>query len=861
MKLPKVYEPAEYEQDIYELWEASGAFSPKARGSDEVYSVVVPPPNANGNLHIGHALTFAIQDIAIRYHRMKGEATLFLPGADHAGFETQVVYERELAKQGKSRFDYSREELYEQIWDFVIRNKDTYQNQFRRLGASVDWDRFTFTLDQKVIDRANKTFQKMWDDKLIYRGERLVNFCTFHGTAFADIEVDYETEMGKMYYIRFPLAPVDDVEDKQNYVLIATTRPETMLGDVAVAIHPEDDRYRHLIGRTAIIPLAEREVPIIADTMVDTEFGTGAVKITSAHDPNDFDVAKAHNLPLVRVITEEGKIGYDAPRDYHGLTVEEARKRVIKELEDQGLLEKVEDHEHRVGHCYKCGTPIQPLVREQWFVDMKPLADKAIKALKANRIRFYPSPKLDQLITYMEGLKDWNISRQISWGIPIPAFQNVDDPEDWIFDTRTDQELLAKDGKTYRRDPDVFDTWFSSGQWPFVTLDYPDGKDFSKFYPLSLMETGYDILASWVSRMIMLGLYITGDVPFETVYLHGLVLDEHGAKMSKSKGNVVNPMEMIDQYGSDALRMGIMTGQTAGNNQPFTMSKLVGARNFCNKLWNIARFVEVSLPDNYKRAGELKPKTIADEWMLTRLQQSADDISNYLDGYRFSEAFDRLYHTVWDDFADWYIESSKSAPNHQLLAYGLEVILKLAHPFAPFVTETIWQTLSFTGNSLLITSSWPVLEKGSAKATSDFEAIRGIVGEIRTINSTLGVKHPKLHYVDSELLSDHHELVAKLANLSEVTESFDMTGIKLISTEEDCRIAVENELAEAYLAKLEDKQSVEALNVKKMEGRLANKSYIDNAPAKLVTETKDQLEQARQRLTQINTQIEAINQD
>jgi valyl-tRNA synthetase len=444
-----------------------------------------------------------------------------------------------LAKEGKSRFDLSREELYDQIWKFVAKNRENYQGQFRRLGASVDWDHFTFTLDQKIVDRAYKTFKKMWDDKLIYRGERLVNFCTFHGTAFADIEVEYKTELGKMYYIHFPLVPVDGVKDSKNYILIATTRPETMLGDVAVAVHPNDKRFKHLVGRTVKIPLADREVPVIADTMVDTEFGTGAVKITAAHDPNDFDVAQKHNLPLLKVITEEGLIGHDAPHQYHNLNVTDARKRVIKELEEQKLLEKIEDHEHRVGHCYKCDTVIQPLVRDQWFVDMKPLAKKAITALKNNEITFYPTAKQDQLITYLEGLRDWNISRQIAWGIPIPTFQNVDNPDDWIFDTRVEEETLHIDGKTYRRDSDVFDTWFSSGQWPFATLDFPDGENYHNFYPLSVMETGVDILAFWVSRMIMLGLYITGKVPFKVVYLHGLVLDEHGAKMSKSKASLL----------------------------------------------------------------------------------------------------------------------------------------------------------------------------------------------------------------------------------------------------------------------------------------------------------------------------------
>lgn len=698
----------------------------------------------------------------------------------------------------------------------------------------------------------------MWDDGLIYRGERLVNFCTFHGTAFADIEVEYETEQGKMYFIHFPLVPVEGIEDKKDYILIATTRPETMLGDVAVAVHPDDKRFAKLVGRTVRIPLANREVPIIADPMVDTEFGTGAVKITSAHDPNDFDVAKSHNLPLLRVITEEGKIGYDAPREYHDLTVEDARKQVVEELEYHKLLEKIEEHEHRVGHCYKCKTVIQPLVREQWFIDMKPLAKKAIKSLKNNEIEFYPMSKRSQLITYLEGLRDWNISRQITWGIPIPAFQNIDDSNDWIFDTNVNQEMLVKDGNTYRRDPDVFDTWFSSGQWPFATLDYPDGSDFKDFYPISVMETGVDILAPWVSRMIMLGLYITGEVPFKSVYLHGLVLDEHGAKMSKSKGNVVNPMDIIDEYGSDALRMGILTGQSAGHNQPFGTPKIVGARNFANKLWNIARYIEGVVGDNYKKRKDVEATTLADHWMLTKLQQATEKISNDLDNYRFSEAYETVYHTIWDDFADWYIEASKASPNLAMLASGLETILKIAHPFAPFVTETIWQTLKWEDDDLLITSDWPTIKPGDATKTSSFEAIRGLVGEARAISSNLELIKPTMLYMSSKLIKENEDLVIRLARLGNVLESDKPNGLKLTQSKENCWIEVDEATARNYLTKLEEKQTLEALNSEKLLARLANKSYIDNAPAKLVEETKQQLEDSKQRLAQITADIDSF---
>lgn len=853
MRLNSNYEPTKYEQTIYNKWESSNAFAPNINNSGRgTFSIVVPPPNANGNLHIGHALTNALQDIIIRYHRMKGKAVLFVPGADHAGFETQVVFERELAKKGKSRFDYSREELYDQIWKFVGLNKDNYQQQYRRLGASVDWDSFTFTLDDKITNRANITFKKMWDDGLIYRGERLINYCTFHGTAFADIEVEYKSELGKMYYIRFPLVPIEGIEDKKSYVLIATTRPETMLGDVAVAVHPEDKRFKHLVGRTIKIPLANREVPIIADAMVDKKFGTGAVKITSAHDPNDFDVAQRHNLPIVSVITEAGEIGNDAPRKYHGLTVEKARQKIIDELKEQGLLEKIEDHEHRVGHCYKCKTVIQPLIREQWFVDMQPLSKRAISILEEGKIKFYPDNKRKQLITYLQSLRDWNISRQIAWGIPIPAFQNVDDPDDWIFDTRTEKEILEIDDKTYHRDPDVFDTWFSSGQWPFATLDYPDGEKFKYFYPLDVMETGVDILAPWVSRMIMLGLYVTNDIPFKEVYLHGMVLDKHGAKMSKSKGNVVNPMDIIDQYGSDALRMGLITGQSAGNNQPFTIDKVVGARNFCNKLWNIARYIDGK--KQKRKVSSPTPQTIADYWVLDILQHSSKTISRLLDKYRFSESFDCLYHTVWNEIADWYIEASKTGAGEGMLPFVLETILTLSHPFAPFVTEAIWQELGWR-DELLITSAWPSIPQTNKTKSKQFEDLKKITVEIRQLIKNIGLSKPEL-VTDSKLILDNQELLVSLSKINAVNQGTG-EGVRLVT--DQAWMSVSNDKLNAYKTNLQKQITQKQNEISSLKSRLANKSYISNAPPEIVSQSKDSLESAKSELILLQSQTQQFD--
>jgi valyl-tRNA synthetase len=846
MQLPKVYEPGQYESDIYALWEKSGAFVPKHRGSKESFSIVMPPPNANGNLHIGHALTNAIQDVLTRYYRLKGRSSLYLPGADHAGFETWVVYEKELNKQGKTRFDYTREELYQQVWDFVQLNKSNFEDQLRALGASCDWSRYTFTLDDKIVDRAYKTFRKMWDDKLIYRGERLVNFCTFHGTSFSDIEVIYKEVPGHLWHIKYPLT------DGSGEIVVATTRPETMLGDTAVAVHPDDERYKQFVGKTIKLPLTAREIPIITDKMVDKDFGSGAVKITPAHDPNDYEVAGRHDLPFITVIDHEGKLNHNVPDPYRGYEVKKARQLVINDLKALDRLEKEVEYSHGVGHCYKCDTIIQPLLREQWFVDMKPLATKAIDALRAGDITFYPARKLEQSIAYLKNIRDWNISRQIAWGIPIPAFQNVDDPDDWIYDERVTEETIEIDKKIYRRDPDVFDTWFSSGQWPYATLDYPDGDDFKQFYPLNLMETGFDILYQWVCRMIMLGLYVTDDVPFKDVYLHSLVLDEKGQKMSKSKGNVVNPIDIVNEYGSDALRMGLLTGQTPGNNQPFGLPKVVAARNFCNKLWNIARYVEDKVGDDFHYRHDPKPQTPADHWTLCKLQQLTDQMDLFLEQYRFSEAYDALYHFVWNDFADWYIEASKSALNTATLAYTLEAVLKLAHPFAPFVTETIWQTLKWEGDELLATSEWPKHVSADSKKAEEFEEIKNIVTEIRYIRGATHLRRGlQLYHSNDDFIGSHAAQIKALANLDEVKSVRDGHGLHLTTTKHVCWLDIDAETANNFLKELADNKATQQKYIEQLNARLTNKAYVDKAPKSLVEDTKQQLEEAKSQLQKI----------
>ena len=844
MKLPKVYEPGEYEGDIYALWEKSGAFKPSGKGKP--YSIVIPPPNANGNLHLGHGLTMAVEDILIRYHRQKGDNVLFVPGADHAGFETWVVYEKMLAKQGKSRFDFSREELYQQIWDFVAENKDNYESQFRKLGASVDWAHYVYTLDKKIVNRAYSTFEKMFKEGLIYRAEKLVNFCTYHGTGFADIEVAHKEEKGHLWHIRYPLV------DGSGEVIVATTRPETMLGDTAVAVNPKDNRYKHCVGKTVKLPLTEREIPIIADDFVDIEFGTGAVKITPAHDPNDFEAGQRHDLPMITVISHEGKL-VEVTEKYRGLTVQEGRDAVVADLDAQDLLVKIEEHSHSVGHCYKCDTVIQPLLREQWFVDMQPLVKEAVSALESSKINFYPTNKKTQLITYLNNLRDWNISRQIAWGIPIPAFQNIDEATDWIYDERVTEEFIKIGDKTYRRDPDVFDTWFSSSSWPYATIDYPDGEDFKTFYPLSVMETGADILYPWVSRMLMFGLYVTQEIPFKDVYLHGMVQDEHGQKMSKSKDNVVNPMEKVDAFGSDAFRMGIISDESPGNNRPYDESKIIGARNFCNKLWNISRFIEDILGDEVAREGA-KPQAAADHWILSKLELSQQKIGKDLDNYRFAEAYNTLYHFVWDDLADWYIESSKANPNKPLLAHLLENVLLLAHPFAPFLTETIWQTLAWENDTILATRTLQKpLSSDNGKA-SDFTETQNIVTEIRYISKALKVTDLTLYYKEANFIKDSSDIIRTLARLKNVTQVTDGNGLYLTSTKHDCWLDIDQSTAKQYLVELETKQQHQQTVIKQLEARLNNKEYVKNAPSKIVDQTKQQLTEAKELIKTIETE-------
>ena len=707
--MDSVYNHKLYESEIYKKWEASGAFSPKLSGRQIVkpFVIIMPPPNANNPLHIGHARFVAIEDVLIRYHRMKNEPTLWLPGSDHAGIETQYVFEKKLSKEGKSRFDFDHDSLYKMIWDYVQENTGTMEDQLRKLGASCDWTRFKFTLDPEIVKIVYKTFKRLYDYQLVYRGERIVNYCTKCGTAYSQLEVDSIEREDNLYYLDYGI------------LTIATTRPETIFADVAVAVNPKDKRFEKLVGNSALIPLINRKVPVIADNLVDKNFGTGALKITPAHDATDFEIGASHKLPLLSVIDEKGRMT-GTPEKYIGMRAETAREEVVKDLAAAGKIVKVEKIKHVVATCYRDKSALEPTVSKQWFIKVAPLARKALTAVKEKKITFAAKKYEKIAIHWLKNLKDWNISRQIVWGIRIPAWRCEKCLEWTITDGEAPNECRSCHNGILKQDEDTFDTWFSSGQWPFATLlsssnsklqmtndkfsDVNKDSDFNKFYPTSVMETAYDILPFWVIRMIMLGLYATNEVPFKEILIHGLVRDREGQKISKSKGNVINPIEMTEKYGADALRMGILWGALIENDVALSEENINGQRKFANKIWNIARFVITNKQMN-KSANESANED--DKWIKSELKKTIKKVTKSLDKYRLNEAAEEIYDFVWHRFADIYIEKVKNrkADASPVLNFVLESSLRLLHPFMPFVTEQIWQEMGHKG--LLITSTWP----------------------------------------------------------------------------------------------------------------------------------------------------------
>lgn len=733
--MDKAYDPKAHESSLYQFWETKGYFQPKGNANKKPFSIILPPPNANADLHVGHAM-YVIEDIMIRYHRMQGDPTLWLPGADHAGFETQYVYEKHLAKEGKSRFDFDRQTLYQNIWDFVHKNRGTMENQLRALGFSLDWTRNTFTIDPSIVAIVYQTFKKLFDDGLVYRDARLVNYCTKDGTGFSDLEVQYVERKDPMYYIKY------------GPFTIATARPETKFRDTALAVNPKDKRYKNYIGKSLEIMglLGPIIMTVIPDPHVDPTFGTGIMKVTPAHDPHDFELGKKFNLPVTPIIDFRGKMDFSwflsqnnipekyrtRAENYHGKKVAIARDMMVKDLQEDGLLIKIDDtYTHRIGTCWKCGTVIEPLPLEQWYIKVKPLSDKAKQALKKKEVAFVPKKFEKQAYRWLHNFHDWNISRQNVWGMRIPAFKCTKCSV-WTVTSGKKPETCSSCGHPdIVQDTDTFDTWFSSGQWPYATLlaqsenpngekDYPYS-NFSKFYPTSVMETGYDILPWWVCRMLMLGLYATGSVPFKTVYLHGLVRDGQGQKMSKSKGNVVNPLKMIDLYGTDALRMALVYGTAAGNDLSLAEDKIRGMRNFANKIWNIGRFITMNFenPDlkvpipSYSEDMHKKITNQNDKRIITELNLLTASVNTYMEAYRFSDAAKRLYAFIWHRLADVHLEKNKErfkAGDVQSLAvlrHVYSITLKMLHPFMPFVTEAVYQSLPGWDGTPLIISPWP----------------------------------------------------------------------------------------------------------------------------------------------------------
>ncbi len=752
--MDKIYNHKKVEEKIYKMWEKNRYFIPKTdpsashstlrdepSGSDskssgqakKPFSIILPPPNANAPLHFGHAM-YVAEDILIRYHRMKGDSTLWLPGSDHAGFETQFVFEKKLEKEGKSRFDFDRETLYKMILDYVLENKKGMQNQLKRLGFSLDWSRNKFTLDEDIIKIVYKTFKKMYDDGLIYRGERLVNYCTKCGTSFSDLEVNHKEQKDPFYYLRY------------GPFILATVRPETKFGDTAVAVNPKDKRYKEWIGKEIEVKgvIGKFKVKVIGDEAIDPNFGTGVAKVTPAHDLKDFEIGLRHNLRRIQVIDFDGRLNKHAGK-YQGLRVKEARKRVAEDMEKMGLIEKIDyEYTHVIEVCYKCTTTIEPMLLPQWFIKMEPLSKPAIEVVKKGKIKIYPKKFEKIYFQFLENIRDWNISRQIVWGIRIPAWfcsechpersegsldssvspQN-DKNKKWIITDGEKPEKCPRCGsKDLKQDPDTFDTWFSSSQWPFATLKTTKPGDYEYFYPTSVMETGYDILRWWVARMIMVGLYATSKIPFENVVLHGLVNDPLGKKMSKSRGNIVNPLELVDQYGADAVRFALVFGTAFGNDQSLSYPKLQSARNFTNKLWNMGRFIEMkkkdvilsavkdldssALPQNDIKKLLKIAKTQNDKKIIKKTEELIEAITNDLEKYDFNHAAERLYDFAWHEFADKYIEDVKSRIDKDsffILNSLFLILLKLLHPIMPFVTEEIYQRFNF-GQSLMI-DSWP----------------------------------------------------------------------------------------------------------------------------------------------------------
>ena len=871
-ELAKAYEPQEVEGRIYDFWMQGGYFHAEVDPKKKPYTIVIPPPNITGQLHMGHAWDETLQDILIRWKRMQGYSALWLPGTDHASIATEAKIVEAMREEGLSKEDLGREAFLERAWAWKDKFGGRILEQLKLLGSSCDWDRLRFTMDEGCSKAVRHVFVKLYEEGLIYRGERIINWCPHCKTAISDAEVIFEEKQGSFWHLRYPLA------DGSGYIQLATTRPETMLGDTAVAVHPEDERYKHLVGKNVILPLVNKEIPIVADEYVEMDFGTGVVKITPAHDPNDFEVGRRHNLPVINVMNEDGSINENGGK-YAGLSGMEARKQIVKDLEEGGYLIKVEPLKHNVGTCQRCHTVVEPRVSTQWFVKMEPLAKPAIDVVKDGTIRFIPERLEKTYYNWMENIKDWCISRQLWWGHRIPAWYCEDCGETIV--SETDVDTCPKcGGKHIHQDEDTLDTWFSSALWPFSTLGWPDETEELKyFYPTDTLVTGYDIIFFWVARMIFSGLKHMDKAPFNTVLFHGLLRDSQGRKMSKSLGNGIDPVDVINQYGADALRFTLVTGNSPGNDARYSDEKVAASRNFANKIWNAARFIHMNI-DGYNVPCAL-PETLSleDQWIVSRFNTVTKEVTENLDKFELGMAVSKLYDFIWDDFCDWYIELAKrpltggdeaAAQNtRQVLVWVLTNTLALLHPFMPFVTEEIWQSLPHQGEALIV-APWPEYEEGRAfpQAEAEMKKVMELITAVRTRRSEMNVPpskkaHLAIEAADTAAFEAEKEAIARLAYCSgvEVAQSVPQAEGSVTVVTAACR---------AYLPMddLVDKKAETARLTKELEGakkqlataeaKLQNEKFISKAPQKVIDGVKDNAEKLREKVRGIEEALAAL---
>lgn len=868
--IPKVYDPASVEKKWYEFWEKNRYFHAEPEPGKKPFSIVIPPPNITGKLHMGHALDNTLQDILIRWHRMMGDNTLWMPGYDHAGLATQIKVEEVLKKEeGKTRFDLGREEFVKRVWAWKEEYGDRIINQLKCLGISCDWERKRFTMDEGCSRAVRETFVSLFEKGLIYKGTRITNWCVNCHTALSDIEVEHEDTPGHLWYVRYPV-----VGEEDTYLTIATTRPETIPGDTAVAVNPEDERYAKLIGKTLRLPVLNREIPVIADSYVDTKFGTGAVKITPSHDPNDYEMGLRHNLPEIVVIGKDGVMTEEAG-PFAGLERYECRKQIVARLKEEGYLVKIEEHSHAVGHCQRCHNIVEPLVSTQWFVKMQPLVKAAVDCVTDGRTQFVPERFTKNYTGWMENIHDWCISRQIWWGHRIPVWYCDDCGE--MSASRTDIEKCPKCGSTHiHQDEDALDTWFSSALWPFSTMGWPDNTELLKqFYPTSVLVTGYDIIFFWVARMLIMGMEFMKEIPFEKVFIHGLVRDSQGRKMSKSLGNGIDPLEVIEKYGADTLRFMLITGNTPGNDMRFYWERVEGTRNFANKIWNASRFALMNM-EGYDKDAELAPYTLADKWILSRLQDTVKDVTGLLERFELGEAGRAIYDFIWSEVCDWYIEIAKPrlynkeaaaerATAQHVLATVLVSAMKLLHPYMPFITEEIYQCLPHEAESIMI-SKWPVAdeslvdpeaERGMNAIMDSIKAIRNMRAEV---NANPGKKIPAIMLVSEDLreVVAHNDSYIKLLGGIDNLELRPLNGKKPENAMAAVVTGIEVYLPLAGLIDVEKETQRLSKELAAMEkdlqragGKLNNAGFLAKAP-------EDVIAKERAKYEELSGKIEAV---